>query len=105
MVLAEVIQADQVVAAVGSLVGGLWAMFKTGDWFARVKKQRYYTAVEAVEAAVDATYRTYVQQLKQAREDGKLTAQEREQARSMARQTAVEYGRTAGVDVLKELGD
>jgi len=88
----------------GTAVSGLWAFLKASDWWRQGREQRLDRALQALEAGVEKTYRTYVRAIKQGRADGKLTEQERRQARLLARDTAVAFGRTDGVDVVRELG-
>ena len=98
-------QIEPAAVLVGTLLGGFWSFIKGQEWFAKVRSRRYYKAVQALEAGVNQTYQEYVRALKQGREDGKLTSGERRRARNLAREAAVSFGRTEGVDVLKELGD
>jgi len=90
---------------VGTVLGSLWTAFKSTEWYGRLRERRYVRALNVLEAGVDRTYSTYVRSLKQSREDGKLTKEEIRRARESARHTAVELGRTEGVDVLRELGE
>jgi uncharacterized membrane protein YebE (DUF533 family) len=89
----------------GAVAGAVWTLFKTMDWYARGRRRRFEAALRALEAGVERTYRTYVQALKEANADGRLTEEERRRARELARETAILYGRTEGVDVLHELGE
>jgi len=90
---------------VAGILGAVWAFFRSTDAYGRLRDRRYFRAVEALEAGVEQTYRTYVRAIKEAREDGKLTEDEQRHARALARQAAVEYGERQGVDVLRELGN
>ncbi len=66
---------------------------------------RFSAALESLEAAVEATYRDYVEALKAASDDGRLTPDERAHARALARDRAVAIARANGVDLLRELGE
>ncbi len=90
---------------VGTVVGTVWTFFRSSDWFARRRGRRFSRSVRALEVGVERSYRSYVRAIKKARADGKLTEKEIEHARRMARETAIRYGRSMGVDVLSELGD
>lgn len=92
------------VTLLGALFGTAWTFFKSQDWYQRAKQRRYAQAITALEAGVDQTYQTYVRAIKEASEDGKLTPAERRRAREMARDAAISFGRTQGVDVLAEVG-
>ena len=104
MTIAGVLGSDAGLAILGTVLGGIWTVFKSSAWFRRARQTRYAKALQALEAGVELTYRTYVRAIKQAREDGKLTDDERRRARRRAREAAIEFGRRQGVDVLRELG-
>ncbi len=104
MTLHDILASDSALTALGWALGGLWTAFRASDWFARLRNERLRKAIDALEAGVDITYRTYVEAIKAAREDGKLTSQERREARRRARETAIQFGRSQGIDILQELG-
>ena len=87
------------------MIGGIWTFFKAHKLRKESKEGRLDQALLALEAAVDRTYETYVRSIKEASEDGKLTDEERKRARELARQTAVEFGRDEGIDVIRALGE
>lgn len=89
---------------VTAILGSIWTAFRSSDFYRRAQNERYAAAIQALEAGVELTYRTYVRSIKEAREDGKLTNEEMRLARRRAREAAIEFGRTRGIDVLKELG-
>ena len=99
------IQSEQGIVWLGTAIGGLWALFKSSGFLVRCRNQRYRRAILTLEAAAEETYRTYVRAIKEARVDGKLTDEERDQARRLALGRAVELGRTQGIDLLQELGE
>ncbi|MCC6699494.1 MAG: hypothetical protein IT365_27965 [Candidatus Hydrogenedentes bacterium] len=92
------------VTLLGALFGTAWTFFKSQDWYQRAKERRYAQALLALEAGVDQTYQTYVRSIKESSADGKLTPAERRRARELARDAAVLYGRTQGIDVINEVG-
>jgi hypothetical protein len=102
--LVEQFALDWVVALVATIVGAAWTFFKSRDLYQRIKQEKYFAAVEALEAGVEKTYRVYVQALKEAKADGKLTPEEKATARQKAVAYAQEFGRTHGIDVIEELG-
>jgi hypothetical protein len=95
---------DWVVALVGTVVAGAWTFFKSRDLYQEMKEQKYSAAMDALEAGVEKTYRVYVEALKRAKADGKLTPEEKAAARQKAIAYAQEFGRTRGIDVIDELG-
>ena len=95
---------DWVVALVGTIVAGAWTFFKSRGLYQEMKGQKYSAAIEALEAGVEKTYRVYVEALKKAKADGKLTPEEKAAARQRAIAYAQEFGRTRGIDVIEELG-
>ena len=86
-----------------ALFGGVWSLFRASDWRKRAQDQRYNRALQALEAGVELTYRTFVKSIKDSRADGKLTADEMRLARERARSAAIEFGQTQGIDVVREL--
>jgi len=101
----NILHTEAGLTVLGTVLGGLWAFFKSTNWYARLRRRRYYRAVQALEAGVEHTYRTYVRAIKEASADGRLSEEERRRARAMARDAAVAFGRSEGVDVLRELGE
>ncbi len=89
---------------VTAILGSVWTAFRSSEFYSRARNQRYGEALQALEAGVELTYRTYVESIKESREDGKLTKEEMRLARKRAREAAIEFGRTRGIDVLRELG-
>jgi len=89
---------------VTAILGSIWTAFRSTEFYNRARNQRYGEALQALEAGVELTYRTYVRSIKESREDGKLTQEEMRLARRRAREAAIEYGRTRGIDILRELG-
>jgi hypothetical protein len=105
MSIASILGSEPVLTLVGTAMGTMWTLIKSSEWYARRRNRRYHDAILSLEAGVEQTYRTYVQSIKEGREDGRLTGEERRRARQLARHTAVRYGQTTGVDVLRELGE
>ena len=104
MTLGHVLNSEVGLTLVTAILGAVWTAFRSSDWYRRVCERRYATALHALEAGVELTYRTYVQAIKGSRADGKLTDDEMRQARQQARDAAIEFGRTQGIDVVRELG-
>jgi hypothetical protein len=101
----ETLASETTITLLGAVFGAAWTFFKSQDWYQRAKQQRFAQAITALEAGVDQTYQTYVRAIKEASEDGKLTAAERRRARELARETAIAFGRSQGIDVLAEVGN
>lgn len=58
-------------------------------------------AIQAIGAGVTDTWRTYVKEIKDAREDGKLTDEEKKTARERAYKVALETAKGPGLNLLK----
>jgi hypothetical protein len=84
--------------------GAAWTFFKSSDWHQRIRERRFADAVTALEAGVERTYQVYVRAIKESSEDGKLTPEERRRARELAREAAIAFGRTQGINVIREIG-
>jgi len=104
MTLESLFQSDAALTLIGGLMGLAWTAFRSSEWLGKMRSQRFDKALQALEAGVELTYRTYVQAIKEAKTDGKLTAEEAREARRRARDAAIEFGRSQGIDVLDELG-
>jgi hypothetical protein len=100
----SVLNSEAGLTVVSTLLGAIWTVFRSSEWYRRAQERRYAKALQALEAGVEQTYRTYVQAIKESRADGKLTEEEASRARQRARETAIAFGRSQGIDVLRELG-
>lgn len=100
----QILNSEPGLSLVATVLGSLWTFFKSRDLFSERRASRRVMALEALEAGVDETYRTYVREIKKAREDGKLTYDEIRRARKLARDAAVKFGKTRGVNVAKAVG-
>jgi hypothetical protein len=88
-----------------TLIGLAWAFFKSTEWYAEnIIKTRRAKAIDSVQAGVRSVYETYTREIKAASEDGKLTDEERAKARDLAKEAAIQFGKTNGVDVIKVIG-
>lgn len=104
MTLGHVLQSDAALTLIGGLLGLAWTAFRSSDLLRNARNRRFERALQALEAGVELTYRTYVQAIKEAKADGKLTTEEAREARRRARDAAIEFGRAQGLNVLDELG-
>ena len=66
--------------------------------------KEYMNAVEALETGVHEAWERFGKEWKGARADGKLSQDERERLRTVAKEVAVEVGKEEGLDVLKIIG-
>ena len=92
---------DALLPAVVAIAGLLWGIVKRWDKLADWKLTK---AVECLEAGVQASYDSYVRAIKLASEDGRLTEEERKQARQLAIDAAKAYAASYGIDLVKTLG-
>lgn len=104
MTISDVIHSDHGLMLLGTLLGGLWSLFKSTELYARIRRRRCERALLALEAGVMNTYETYVREIKASREDGKLTSEERREARRRAKNYALDLARSEGLDIARELG-
>jgi hypothetical protein len=100
----ESLVTEQNITLLGALFGTAWTLFKGSEWFQRARARRLEQAVTALEAGIEQTYQVYVRAIKESNADGRLSTEERRRAREMARAAAVAFGRTQGIDVLREIG-
>ncbi|MCX8065993.1 MAG: hypothetical protein N3G21_12625 [Candidatus Hydrogenedentes bacterium] len=85
------------------LFGTGWVVMKAVDIYQRIKVSRYKMLLTIIESAVQETYDTYTREIKKAREDGKLTPEERRKAFDLALQKAVEIGKRQRLEIMKLL--
>lgn len=104
MSIANIIGSEAGIALLGALFGAIWTLFKSSEWFGRLRNKRAERAVQVLEAAVEDTYRSYVQAIKEARADGQLTDEEKRRARQIAKERAQAIAQQQGVDLIRELG-
>jgi len=95
---------EPALTTLGVVLGGLWTYFKATDVYQRIRENRFADALTALEAGVQQTYDVYVRAVKGASTDGKLSSEERRRARELARDAAIAFGRTRGVDVVGSIG-
>jgi hypothetical protein len=84
-----------------TLFGSIWAVMRAYEIYQQLKNSRYRLALTIIESAVQHTYDTYTREIKKAREDGKLTPEERKKAFNMAMQTAIEMARGQNLELNK----
>ncbi len=83
------------------LFGSLWAIMRAYEIYQQLRNSKYRLALTIIESAVQKTYETYTREIKKAREDGKLTPEERKKAFEMAMQTALEMARGQNLELNK----
>lgn len=105
MNLTEILTHEPVIALAATLLGGAWTLFKGTALYDRLQERRAAKIVRVLESAAEATYRTYVRQVKKASRDGKLTDEEARHARELAKQKAVKIARRHGINLLRDLGE
>lgn len=98
------LMSEPALTTLGAVLGGLWTFFKASDWYQRARDNRFTEALHALEAGVQQTYDVYVRAVKEASADGKLSSEERRRARELARDAAIAFGRTRGIDVIGSIG-
>ncbi|MFP4502224.1 MAG: hypothetical protein ACLFTT_14580 [Candidatus Hydrogenedentota bacterium] len=100
----EFITPELAITVIGAALGAVWTFFKSTQLYRRIRNRRYRKALEAIENAVEETYREYVSTIKDSRPDGKLLPGEKRRARERAKERALAIGRRTGIDVLREVG-
>lgn len=101
----DLITSETFFTVVVALAGAALAWFKRTEVYAALQERKEARAWEALEAGVLKTWEVYVKAIRQSRADGKLTEEEKRQARAQAKRYAISYGTSVGVDVVKELGE
>lgn len=96
--LLNLLGGEGLTATVIAAIAGVFGLVRKIE---TVRKNNLDKALACVETGVRETYETYVRELKKAREDGKLTPEERQAAVAQAIETAKVYAREQGIDLLK----
>lgn len=86
-----------------AVFGLAWMIMKTVELYKAGKESKYKILLTIIESAVQDTYDTYTREIKKAREDGKLTPEERQKAFELALQKTVEIARKQKIEILKLL--
>ncbi len=91
-------------AAIMGIVALLYRMFRPMilTWMAEKRLERLYLAAESSASLINVTY---VEGMKKANADGKLTEDERRYVFQQCKAQLVAIMRTQGVDIVKEYGD
>ncbi len=84
-------------------LGLTWIIMKAVELYRAGKESKYKILLTIIETAVQETYNTYTREIKKAREDGKLTPEERQKAFDLALQKAIELARKQKLEILKLL--
>lgn len=105
MILSDLAANDSFLTLIAGIACALWIFLRSTEWFQQKHARKFDIALQALEAGVEQTYRTYVRAIKAARADGKLTDDEIHRARSLALHTAIDLAAAAGLDLIRELGD
>ena len=84
-------------------LGLTWIIMKAVELYRAGKESKYKILLTIIETAVQETYNTYTREIKKAREDGKLTPEERQKAFELALQKAIELARKQKLEILKLL--
>ena len=90
-----------------SLLAGIWTFFKGTEWYSRLVTDKYQSIVSLVELAVDQIYQTYVRVRKASSDTapvGKLSEEERVEARSKAVDLVKQLAEQRGLDLTKLVG-
>lgn len=100
----HLLNSESGLTVLGAVVGGFWMLLRSTEWYGRIRNRRQARALQVLEAAVEQTYRVYVEAIKEGRADGHLTPEEKRRARKLAREQAVQIAKREGIDLLRELG-
>ena len=87
-----------------TILGLILTIFKGTEIYKKHVKEKYETAISCLEAGILEVQEAYVSDIKKAREDGKLTEEEKLAARNKALNRANEIGAKLGIDVISILG-
>lgn len=99
--IVDLLSRPEVQTMVAGIIAMVFGFIKKQQW---TQKWKLGVALNAFEAGVMDSYETYVRAIKISREDGKLTDEERKEARKRAIDVAVALARSEGLDLVKFYG-
>ncbi len=86
------------------LLGAGFAYIKGSEWWDRRIGKKKAKALECIAAGVDLVWKTYYKEKKENLQAGTSLDFAKKNAMQMAKQTAIRFGASNGVDVLQEIG-
>lgn len=96
---------EQFFNIIATVVGMGWLWLQRKLQVDRQTDRKWDDILLYIEAGVMQTYQTYVKARKNASDDGKLTEEEKKQARQQAWTCATQYAAKDGINLLLEAGD
>lgn len=102
--LIDVMGEEQFWGLLATGVASFWAWAQRKAGIERKEQTTLNKALSFLEAGVSQTYEGFVRARKKAAADGKLTDEERAEARRMAVETAKTYALENGLDLIQVLG-
>lgn len=103
-ILSQVLGSEPIISLAVTLAGTAIAAL-CGTLRSKVKRDSEIDELlHFVETGVNETYETFVREIKATAQGGKLTKAQRLEARSKARQYAIEKAKSEGVDLVKRMG-
>ena len=94
--LKSLLGSEQILAMAATFIGSAFLWLRQREW---VQKHNAEKVVQCIETAVQQTYDEYVRACKEASFDGKLTDEERVEARKLALEKAVAIAKEQGVSL------
>jgi len=88
--------------AIVAIIAAVWAKVRESE---KLQGNTIAKAMDCLAAGVQKSYDEYVRVIKLKSEDGKLSDEERKEARQIAIDAAIVYAKTYGIDLLKTLGE
>lgn len=95
---------ENILAMVIAFIGTIWSFIKITEWYKINKDQEYIKAIECLGVGVVEALNSYVYSTKDAKPNKKLTEEERQKAREIAKAAAIEVGKKTGIDIVSILG-
>lgn len=103
-IISQVLGSEPIITLAVTLAGTAAAAL-CGTLRSKVKKDgQLDELLHFVEAGVNETWESFARDIKQKASDGKLTRQERREARLKARQFAIEKAKDEGIELVERMG-
>ena len=97
--------AEGVLALVSMVVGVIWALVKSSEWWQKRVRANYTSALEDIGRLAAATVeRTYREKVKELKKDGELSEEDKRQVREYALKAFQEEGKELAQKYIQKFG-
>ena len=96
--LGDILGSEVFIQLLAAVIAAIWIAAKSTKAYEWAKAKKFDTLLEAVEVSVDEVYKEYVKSMKT---NGEWDESKKSVALDAARQRAIDYAKSEGIDALK----